>query len=173
MASLLAAAWAALLAVLLAYGVYASVRSPAAVDGAVAGLGLSTGFARLAMAVEAALVALLLGAPATGLRAAAAYLLVVTATFLAGRLAGREPQGCGCFGGGHDVGPAFFGRNGALIAVSLAAATAAPQPGVSPWLLAACLAAAAITLAWARARNEPAAEVPGAVANHVRSRTGL
>lgn len=143
--------------------VSAHIADPARLQDAVADLGLSRSFAFIPVAVEGAILALLVLGPQIGATVTIAYLCIVMVWIATRRLQGFAIQDCGCFRSRVPADRRFFLRNALLLLVAAAVAAFGPQGIGSSALVAAIPIAAAAMLGFsARLSNRREPDAPPA-----------
>lgn len=130
-------AW--LLALLFLSAITSHVRQPQRIRHVVEEIGLPTVFAWFALAIQSAIVPLLVLAPQFGFLVAATFLGAVSGTFVISGMLGRTHSDCGCFSIPHAVDEAFFVRNALLGGVALVGWYWGPRGYVAPGLAVAAI----------------------------------
>ncbi len=130
--ALAAVAW--LLALVFLSATTTHVRQPQRLRHVVEEIGLPPMFAWFALAIQSAIVPLLVLAPQFGFLVAATFLGAVSGTFVISGLLGRTHSDCGCFSIPHAVDEAFFVRNALLGGVALVGWYWGPRGFVAPGL---------------------------------------
>ena len=134
------AAVALLLALVFLSAITSHVREPQRIRHVVEEIGLPPLFAWFALAIQSAIVPLLVLAPQLGFLVAATFLGAVSGTFVISGMLGRTHSDCGCFSIPHAVDGAFFVRNALLGGVALAGWSWGPRGYVAPGLAVAAIA---------------------------------
>jgi len=131
------AAW--LLALVFLGAIASHLRQPQRIRHVVVEIGLPPVFAWFALAIQSAIVPLLVLAPRLGCLATATFLGAVSGTFVVSGMLGRTHSDCGCFSTPHAVDQAFFVRNALLGGVALAGWYWGPAGLVAPGLIVAAI----------------------------------